>query len=88
MKLHCRLIPEDEKMRTSLSTRLEALGHKPTIDSEGAVVVDYDGPCSGEPLAIITVFESYGCDHAILWKGETESGKETTSVRVRLGGKG
>lgn len=69
MFLHCRLIPPDDDVRASITSRLEALGHAPVIDSDGGVVLDYEGPCSGAPLAIITVFESFGCDHAIVFKG-------------------
>lgn len=85
MHLHCRLMPKNEDIQKSIVSRLEAMGHDPIIDSDGAVILDYDGACSGTPLAIITVFESFGCDHVFVWKGETKGGEPTTRIQVKLG---
>ena len=89
MKLFCRLMPDSNKTRYSLVSRLESLGHKPIIDSDGAVILDWEGSCSGTPLAIITVFESFGCDRVFVFKdwGQNDEGQNqisTTSVKVNL----
>lgn len=86
MNMYCRLLPKDEGIRLSLMSRLEALGHKPIVDSDGAVVLDYEGECSGTPLAIITVFESFGCDRVFVfkdWRGE-DDGRPKTRIKVNL----
>ena len=88
MHLHCRLMPKNEDIQNSIVSRLEAMGHDPIIDSDGAVILDYDGDCSGTPLAIITVFESFGCDRVFVWKGETKSGEPTTRIQAKLGQQG
>lgn len=87
MKLYCRLLPRTDQIRDSLVARLKALGHEPIIDSDGAVVLDWEGECSGTPLAIITVFESFGCDRVFVfkdWKGE-DDGRPRTKIRANLG---
>ncbi len=83
MNLHCRLMPKNEGMLNQIVSRLKALGHNPIVDSDGAVVLDYSGECSGTPLAIITVFESFGCDHVFVWKGEKDGSK--TRIKASLG---
>ena len=77
MKLYCRLKPPSEQVERSLVSRLEALGHKPIIDTDGAVILDYEGACDGTPLAIITVFESFGCDRTFVYQGGHGEGQET-----------
>lgn len=67
MKLHCRITPKDDQMRKLLVGRLLALGFDPYWD-DGAVVLDYEGVCDGKTLAAITVFESFGCDRAIIFE--------------------
>lgn len=75
MKLHCRLTPDSEKTRDSITARLEALGCKYVIDIYGAIVVNYEGACDGKPLAIITVFESFGCDRVYVLQDWRSVGK-------------
>lgn len=87
MQLQCRLVPRNDTIRTQLVARLVALGFEPHSDGS-AVVLDYDGPCSGRPLSAITVFESFGCDRAIIfkdWKGDDEDGEPNTRIKVNLG---
>lgn len=84
MKLYCRLVPKDEATRDSMVARLNALNSPPIIH-EGSIIVNYEGPCSGHALAIITVFESFGCDHVIMFKDlGGEDGQQ--SLKVVLGG--
>ena len=90
MQLNCRLVPQNDSIREKLVARLQALGQKPIIDETGAVTLDYDGACSGTPLSIITVFESFGCDRAIVFKdwGDNEGQDKTpkTMLKVSLEG--
>lgn len=90
MQLNCRLVPRSDEVRKKLIARLEALGQKPTVDENGAVTLDYEGVCSGTPLSIITVFESFGCDRAIVFKdwGNDEGQGKTpkTCIKINLEG--
>lgn len=90
MKLYCRLMPRNELVQNQLITRLKVLGHGPIIDTDGAVILDYEGACDGTPLAIITVFESFGCDRVFVFKDWRNDGKgqgeeSQTAIKVNLG---
>lgn len=86
MKLDCRLIPDSDKTKERIISRLEALGHTPMVDETGAVTLNYEGPCSGTPLSIITVFESFGCDRAIVFKdwGDDEGQKQAPKTMFKI----
>lgn len=91
MKLYCRLLPRNEYVERSLVERLEAIGQKPIIDTDGAVILDYEGPSGETPLAIISAFESYGCDRMFVFKDwrsddEGQRTKGQTAIKVNLGG--
>ena len=89
MKLSCRLIPRDDRTRQNLVGRLLALGFEPFSDGE-AVAIEYEGVCDGKPLAAISVFESFGCDHAIVFKdwgddcGEGQNAEPKVCTKVCL----
>lgn len=87
MQLHCRLIPKDEKMRQQLVARLLALGFEPKWE-DSSVVLDYEGACDGKALSAITVFESFGCDRAIIFKdwgsNSGEGQNQTQKTRLTL----
>lgn len=89
MKLSCKLVPRDDKIRQQLIGRLLALGFEPFSDGE-AIAIEYEGVCDGTPLAAITVFESFGCDHAIVFKdwgkdcGEGQDEESKTCIKVTL----
>lgn len=68
MKLCCRMIPKTSEIREKLVSRLVALGYEPTV-SDDSVTLEYDGNYDRHAMAIISVFESFGCDRAIVFKG-------------------
>lgn len=67
MQLTCRLIPKNRMVKRQLVARLEALGFKPRVE-ENCVSLDYTGNFNKEAMTIISVFDSFGCDRAIICK--------------------
>lgn len=90
MELQCKLIPKGDQMRQQLVARLLALGFDPYSVGD-SVVVDYTGAFDKKAMTLISVFDSFGCDRAVIFKsfgGENGEGQEqarTTSVKVMLG---
>lgn len=90
MRMHCRLIPKNEAMESSIVHRLRALGHSPTIDADGSVVVNYDGVFDQHAMAIVSVFDSFGCDRAIIFKdwgvsnGKGQEASSSQSCKIML----
>lgn len=71
MHLHCSLRPDNCKTRDSLIARLEALGEHPVEEDNGLIVLDYEGTYENHAMALIAVFESFGCNHTMMFKGSS-----------------
>lgn len=68
MNLHCSLRPDSDKTRDSLIARLEALGEHP-VEEDGLVILEYEGTYEKHAMALIAVFESFGCNHTMMFQG-------------------
>lgn len=68
MNLHCSLRPDSDKTRDSLVARLEALGEHP-VEEDGLVILNYEGTYEKHAMALIAVFESFGCNHTMMFQG-------------------
>lgn len=74
MVLNCSIRPDSDKARDSLIARLEALGETP-IEQDGLVILDYEGTYEKHAMALIAVFESFGCNHTVMFKGDDRVSK-------------
>lgn len=85
MKVNCQLVPKHDFMRQSIVARLLALGFEP-VDVDGRVVVDYEGDLDGKAMALISVYESFGCDRAIVFKDWGSDEGQGTQAQKRPSG--
>ena len=68
MNLHCSLRPDNDKTRDSLVARLEALGEHP-VEEDGLIILEYEGTYEKHAMSLIAVFESFGCNHTMMYQG-------------------
>ena len=90
MKLSCQASPKHSTIRRQLVARLLALGFEPQEEGD-RIVVDYEGAFDGKAMALISVFETFGCDRALIFTemgGESNEGSQKegeTLIAIRLG---
>lgn len=69
MHLKCIATGLSPKERDALAARLHALAETPIVREDG-VKFEYYGVFDQHTLAIIAVFEQFGCDRAIMFSDD------------------